>query len=155
MWVNDVSFLTYVVCNSFMLTFTHISSLVQASWLRKATTCNRDAWCAPVDSTTTLKTWVYHKERRPNRSACICMVSTTNTHEVITKKQSVNHAALQIIVSVYAFSSGLLKTYVRLHLPQYCRSKCDAMNTPAPQSSLGHSRRRRVILPFSSTWTIS
>ena len=26
------------------------------------------------------------------------------------------------------------------------------MNTPAPHSSLGHSRRRRVILPFSSTW---
>ena len=53
--------------------------------------------------------------------------------------------------NVYTLSSGLLKTYVRLHFPQYCRSKCDAMNTPAPQSSLGHSRRRRVILPFSST----
>ena len=36
-------------------------------------------------------------------------------------------------------------------MPQYWRSKCDAMKTPAPHSSLGHSRLRRVILPFSST----
>ena len=50
------------------------------------------------------------------------------------------------------FSSGLLKTKVRQHLPQYWRSKWEAMKTPAPQSSLGHSRRRRVILPFSSTY---
>ena len=31
-------------------------------------------------------------------------------------------------------STCLLKTYVRQHLPQYCLSKWDAMNTPAPVS---------------------
>merc|ERR1719278_1165337 len=45
-------------------------------------------------------------------------------------------------------SSGLLNTEVRPHLPQYWRSKWAAMKTPAPHSSAGHSRRRRLILPL-------
>jgi len=43
------------------------------------------------------------------------------------------------------------KTYVRLHFPQYCLSKWEAIKTPAPHSGAGHSRLKRLILPLSST----
>ena len=47
--------------------------------------------------------------------------------------------------------SGALKTKVLPHLPQYWRSLWAAMKTPAPHFSPGHSRRSRLIFPFSST----
>ena len=76
-------------------------------------------------------------------NSLVCQQHIVSIH--VWQQSTKEHAA-------QTFSSGLLKTYVKPHLPQYWRSKWDAMNTPAPHSSLGHSRRRRVIFPLSSTW---
>ena len=75
--------------------------------------------------------------------------------QILGESPLLNEQAMEIqefiLFDIYLPSCALLNTYVKQHLPQYWRSKWLAINTPAPQDSDGHSRRRRVIFPFSST----
>lgn len=73
-----------------------------------------------------------------------------HSHSVFNFTTAYNHISI-----AYSSDSGALKTKVLAHLPQYWRSLWAAMKTPAPHFSPGHSRRSRLIFPFSSTWNES